>query len=87
LSFQTCLHCKGTGLVHALKIGTQNRYVFSCSCVFGPKGTVWPIWGNPTRGFIIEEVELAKSSSNRVADIIGIKEMKSEDKKKDPFDD
>jgi hypothetical protein len=56
MEFQTCLHCHNEGLIHANSIGTQDRYVFRCSCSFGlVKDKAFPIWGRPTKGFTVIE--------------------------------
>jgi hypothetical protein len=60
IKFNECPHCHNSGLVHVLKIETEDKYVFACSCIFGSKGSVFPVWKNPTKGFVVEEVEFPK---------------------------
>jgi hypothetical protein len=98
MDFHTCPYCKNDGLVHSIKKGTQDRYVFRCSCSFGlVKDKVFPVWERPTRGYTEEIWPIPPGHGDKTTELLiecadaNIAEDPDVDEPrtcgKDPFDD
>jgi hypothetical protein len=83
-----CSECGDDGLVHAIKTGTHDRYIFKCPCIFGQsRSQDFPVWMKPTKGFVLYEVSIPNQTKISKEEAIGKIVSLVSSSEIDPFDE